>query len=170
MLCLSCDMNRSVIELVDCADIYDYEGKYKEEYMIDHSRPKVITQMTAVSLKKNLENTPIGKIDRIIRENPDFEFIFYIDYLDQKDTLYVMELLEKYKCKFPVILDFEVKFQGKNFGPKERYGSTGFICDEKNRVYGVSVIGTDMSFFDKEFLRSKKEIKLKENNREKRPN
>ncbi|MDP3452286.1 MAG: hypothetical protein Q8R90_04965 [Bacteroidales bacterium] len=110
------------------------------------------------SLNDLLEKTPNGKIDKIIANNPHYEFIFYCDRVKPADTTKFKELLQVYNCNFSVILDFEDLFYKENTCILNPYGSgrlskISLICDKKNRVLDCAVIGTSMSFFDKVFAK-----------------
>lgn len=153
-----CSRSQKIIT-PDIATVYDYYGRY-EGYKIDHSKPKSVQYFTPGGLHFALEHTPVGKIDKLIEENPEFEFLFYIVVEEPKDTAVVMRILDKYSCLFPVMIDFEGEFKRANFSRNEDYGSIGYICNGKNEIMGLGVIGTSMSFFDGEFRKVKNRIGL----------
>jgi len=151
----SCTPKNQVNIVLPDNNVYNKDGKVND-YKIDLSKKKVIDYFTIGGLIMNLEYTDIGKIDRIIRENPDWEFIFYVK-CEEKDTTKVKGILSRYECRFPVILDFKNEFYEKNFS--EQYGGIGFICDERNRSLSLAIIGTRQSFFDQNFARVKRTLK-----------
>lgn len=156
-------MMRSTITLVEVPTVYNWKGTVKG-YQFDASKKKVINYFGFMNNFRNtLEHTDMGKIDRIIRENPNFQFIFYIDRIKPEDTTAFMQIMRKHRCAFPVILDFNEDFYHQNekhlFIENSRLTGIGYICDEQCRVYGISVIGTRQSFFDQEFRKAKREMK-----------
>jgi hypothetical protein len=134
-------------------NVYDMHGKVND-YSIDDTKKKVVQFSSLHGIPFIMDYTPKGKIEKIIRDNPDWEFIFYV-YGEQADTSELISALKKYQCNFPVIFDYKNEFQEKNFGDV-RYGGIGFICDRNNKVVGLSEIGTTMSFFDQEFAKAKR--------------
>lgn len=115
---------------------------------------KVVQFLSTWSLDVTLENTPPGKIDAIIRNHPDWQFIFYIHCLPE-ERIQVPKILEKFNCKFPVLLDEDAKFLKMN-KMNEEYTAIGFILDSRNSVVGMGIIGTTMSIFDSEFTKAKR--------------
>lgn len=155
ILCLSCTPRNLIHIVPPNNNVYDRNGKV-QGYSIDMSKKKVVDYFNVDGLIMVLNYTDSGKIDKIIRENPDWEFIFYVG-CKQKDTAKVKDVLSWFKCDFPVILDFDDEFAEKNFNQK--YSAIGFICDSKDRSKAVSCIGTRQSFFDSDFARVKSTIK-----------
>lgn len=165
LLVFSCKQlsNNRTLTLVEIPTVYNWKGLVKE-YKFDKDKKKVVHYLAKVgSLRKILEHTDSGKIDRIIHENPAFQFIFYIDRVVPADTVAFKELMLKYRCAFPVILDFKDEFYEANknrlIPENDRYSQIGYICDEDCYVYEVSVIGTRQSFFDQMFRKAKREMR-----------
>lgn len=119
-----------------------------------HDGKKVVQFLSAWSLKVTLETTPPGKIDEIIRNNPDWQFIFYINCRPEEKAQ-IPKILEKFNCRFPVLLDDEARFLKLN-KMDEEYTAIGFILDSRNAVVGMGIIGTSMSFFDGAFAKAKR--------------
>src|SRR5574344_3083031 len=155
VICLSCTPRNLVHIVLPNGNVYSRNGMVRD-YSIDMSKKKVVNYFTIGGLIMNLEYTDTGKIDNIIRNNSDWEFIFYIK-CTPKDTAKVENILSRYKCDFPVILDFNDEFAKQNFS--DQYGGIGYICDEKNRSLSLALIGTRQSFFDQNFARVKSQLK-----------
>lgn len=153
---LSCQNYSQTISLAEINSAYNYKG-INREYKIDHSKKKVVSYIAPYSSFKDLLNkTPRGKIDKIIADNPHYEFIFYCDRVKPSDTTKFKELLMAHNCKFSVILDFDDLFYNQNSHILNPHGSgrlskISLICDKKNRILDYAVIGTTMSFFDRVF-------------------
>ncbi|MEG1898984.1 MAG: hypothetical protein RR183_04845 [Bacteroidales bacterium] len=133
--CKHIGIDRTVV-LVDVPTVYNWKGVVKN-YHFDKSKKKVINYLGGVrNLKNVLEHTDSGKIDKIIRNNPDFQFIFYVDRVTPDDTIAFMDVMRKYRCTFPVILDFEEEFYKANkdrlcLEKPRRMAKIGYICDEE---------------------------------------
>ncbi len=156
-LLLSCiGIGRQQVKVVEMSTAYNQSGINKS-YHIDSKKRKVISYIAPVESFENLlQTTPIGKIDKIIRDNPGYEFIFYCDRLSGPgDTLKMKELLKRYGCRFTVYMDFNDEFYNANkplfTGLAQRWNKISYICDEKNRILDVATIGTKMSVFDQVF-------------------
>lgn len=160
--CRQLGFDRS-IKIVDVPTVYNWKGLVKN-YHLDKTKKKVVTYLGGVAhLKDVLQYTDQGKIDKIIRENPDFQFIFYIDRIVPEDTTAFMEVMRQYRCAFPVILDFKEEFfhANKDRHPLEkpnRMTKIGYICDKEGCIYEMSVIGTRKSFFDESFIKAKRQM------------
>lgn len=76
----------------------------------------------------------------------------------RKDRPFVVQILERYHCRFPLILDPDKNCQHLRYGEECCYTAIGAICDEKGRSLGGSIIGTRQSFFDSEFINAKREL------------
>lgn len=148
------------------SDVFNANGRV-ENYQIRNGRPFVIQIMDLQCWSDALRYTPDGKIDKIIADNPAWEFIFYCE-CPVEDSLKVMRLLEKYHCQFPVILDPEKKCQHLRYGEDSDYTAVGAICDEKGKSLGGSIIGTRQSFFDSEFINAKRELAWRIQRKQKR--
>ena len=123
----------------------------------DRSKHHYYLSTTEANFRSTLYHTPDGKIDKIIKDNPTWQFIFYIN-ADPADSAGIMNLLKRYDCRFPVILDPEGDFLNTN--SLENYSQIGFICNKEGKIMGVSTIGTSQSFFDQEFRYAKHEVGL----------
>lgn len=119
-----------------------------------HEGKKVVQFLSTWSLGVTLETTPPGKIDAIIRKNPDWQFIFYINCRPE-EKVKIPRILEEFNCSFPVFLDEDALFLKIN-KMDEEYTAIGFILDSQNTVASMGIIGTTMSFFDKEFSKAKR--------------
>lgn len=132
--------------------VIDKNG-FRDDYSICIDRKKVIQFNTLGGLRFILSDTPLRKIDNMIENNSDWEFIFMVS-MPLEDSLKLQAVLSQYNCDFPVIVDTKNVFAERN-----RLGkltAVGWICDEKNNVYGNGCIGTEKSFFDQEFSRAKR--------------
>jgi len=146
---------RQNINVTVIDNVVDQNGKV-HDYIIDPDKPKIISYFYNLSiLKWVLDSTPTGKIDKIIEENPEFQFLFYYE-LHPTDTVNLVSLLKSYNCKFPVILDEHGLFVARNTNNLSPRGSSAitcisWICDKNGGVYEVAIIGTTRSFFDSSF-------------------
>lgn len=159
----ACDGRRgNPVNLVEVPTVYNWKGLVSS-YHFDNSKKKVINYFGYLgNFRETLEHTDKGKIDRIIRENPDFQFIFYIDRIKPEDTTAFMQIMRTHQCAFPVILDFKDEFYNQNkahLNSPGRLTDIGYICDRECYVYGLSVIGTRQSFFDQAFRKAKRLMK-----------
>lgn len=100
------------VHLVELPTVYNYKGCVNG-YKIDKSKPFVINYYALSNLGWIMKDLPPGSVDKLIKKYNDFTFVFYVDRLKQEDTLKVMEVLNKYDCKFPVILDFQNEYYKK---------------------------------------------------------
>lgn len=137
-------------------DVFDANGRV-EDYRIRKGRPFVVTLLMTREFSDVLFHTPKGKIDRIIEENPEWEFVFYCKGAPG-DSSKVMDVLSRYGCRFPVIMDPEGRWERENIDGK--YSAIGVICDAEGNMLGMSVIGTSQSFFDSEFAKAKRALGL----------
>ena len=135
---------------------YAFDKDGRVPVLIKHEKHRYMLHTNISHLRNLLYHTPEGKIDKIIEENPLWQFLIYCR-CEVKDSTMLMRLLKKYDCDFPVIIDPEGSFIKLN--GLDQYTEIGFICDKDNRCYGVSSIGTTQSFFDQEFRKAKSEIK-----------
>lgn len=149
---VSCSQGKSILPWEGYLYVFDKDGETYEA--IDHSKHHYYLYTTERNLRSTLSHTPDGKIDKIIRKNPSWQFIFYIN-ADPADSASIMNMLKKYDCRFPVIFDPEGDFLKVN--SLENYTQIGFICNKEGKVLGVSTIGTTQSFFDQEFRYAKHE-------------
>lgn len=154
VLLFSCE-NKKIHSLEDPRYVFDKNGRvwsYKKE-----AKPTFYQYNTLRALKDMLYHTPMGKIDSIITNNPDWQFVFYCKCQIQ-DSLELIELLNRRHCSFPVIIDSAATFLSKN--GMQPYSEIGLFCDERGRKLGLySSIGTDKSFFDIEFPKAKAMIR-----------
>ena len=151
-----CRSEQKPVYWEDFTDVFSAAGRVTD-YQIRQGRPVVIQILDLPCWEDALRHTPDGKIDRIIAENPIWEFFFYCE-CPVEDSLKVMKMLERYHCGFPLILDPEKKCQRLRYGEKSHYTAVGAICDERGKTLGGSIIGTTQSFFDSNFLNAKREI------------
>lgn len=115
----------------------------------------VVNFFTPAGLISSLEDTPMGKIDKIIKENPDWQFLFYIS-CNPGQKGQVMKVLDKYNCNFSVLLDYKDAFRKENKRIEKDLTAIGFILGADNNVIALSVIGDTRSMFDASFKRAKR--------------
>jgi hypothetical protein len=135
-------------------DVFDANGRV-ENYTINKGKPFVINSFRYDAFRYVLFHTPEGKIDRIIEENPDWEFVFYCQ-MAPEDSMRLIKLLSRYHCHFPVIMDPDGVWVHEYL--KGDYSAIGVICDKTGNTLGVSVIGTSQSSFDSEFASAKRAL------------
>ncbi len=152
---VSCSQGKKILPWEGYLYVIDKEGG--ASFTFDHSKHHYYLFTTGANFKNTLSNTPDGKIDKIIRDNPSWQFIFYIN-ADPADSASIMSMLKRYDCRFPVIFDPEGDFLKVN--SLENYTQIGFICNKGGKILGVSTIGTTQSFFDQEFRYAKHEVGL----------
>lgn len=161
LLCWACSGKYDRAKIVELKTAYNYQG-LDTSYSIDMNKKRVISYIGPKgSFADLLATTPIGKIDKIIKDNPDFDIIFYIDRIEKEDTTYIKNILKNYNCKFTVLLDFDSEYYKQNesiLNPMKsgRLTKISHICDRDGRVRGLAVIGTRMSVFDPIFARTKR--------------
>jgi hypothetical protein len=154
----SCTNFSQNITIIDINSAYNYKGINKN-YKIDKGKKKVVSYLASYnSLKDLLDKTPAGKIDKIITNNPHYEFVFYCDRVKLADTTKFKKLLQTHNCNFSVILDFDDLFYKENTDVLNPHGSgrlskISLICNKNDRVLDCAVIGTNMSFFDRVFAK-----------------
>lgn len=139
----------------DCI-VFNRGGKVTDGYplsLFDKKRT-VVTYLDIRTLGFILDDTPIGKIDWIINNNPDWDFLFVID-AQLEDSSAVIHKLNQYGCDFPVIFDANHEFKKRNH--LDNFLATSFIY-KKNKIVNLGVIGSSRSFFDEEFDSYKKRI------------
>ncbi len=147
ILLISCGQSKHRLKMVDSDIVVSRHGVMSYGFQPQPGK-KVVTFYALGNFIAEMQYTPTGKIDRIIRSYPNWRFVFYVDgSLD--DTTSVRKALDKYNCRFPVVLDYNHSFRDKN--SLGNLTSIGFICNEKNQVLSLALIGTDRSFFDQEF-------------------
>ncbi len=139
--------NDKRLTLVESDIIVSQSGTQQTTYH-PKSGKKVVTFYITGNFINELKYTPMGKIDRIIQSYPKWDFVFYVEGT-LEDTTIIRKALSKYNCRFPVVLDYNHSFRDKNSLGK--LTSIGYICNEKNQVLSLALIGTDRSFFDQEF-------------------
>ena len=115
---------------------------------------KVVMYYTAGGFAFSMQDVPHGKIDGIIRDNPDWQFLFYVHCQTDEEVEFVRKWLANIGDDFAVRIDRDNAFRKAN--NMDEYGSIGFILDEKGRKLSVCVIGTPRSFFDSEFRKAKR--------------
>ena len=141
------------VRLVEPKYTFNRYGRV-ENKPIPKDKKKVVSYWKLRGIDFDIMHTPDGKIDSLIKMNPDWAFIFYIKCNDS-DTSKVVNTLDAYNQNFEAILDFNWDFAEKN-ALDTSLSSIGFICAPDNSILGLAVIGTTMSFFDSEFEKAKK--------------
>ena len=152
----SCEMDKIYpVEIQDGMYVIDRHG-IVQDYKPDFSGNKVYTYAWARGLNEWLSLSPYGKIDKIIADNPDWEFVTYINGTVE-DSTRIRKKLDKYNCNFPVILDTKEAFCKKNKSMNSM-GLWGGMCNKHNELIGTSVIGDSLSFFDPTFEKVKRRL------------
>ena len=158
LLFMNCSNDSNKLNLVQAENSITSLGLIKSK-IIDNTKPKVVTYIgSKSSLERLLEQTPVGKIDLIIKQNPRYEFLFYIDRVLITDTSEIKAILAKYNCQFSLVLDVQEEYYKLNKNHLNPMGSGRMslithICDKHNNVLDYAVIGSSMSFFDKVFAK-----------------
>ena len=120
---------------------------------LDQTKHRYMLYTTEANLRNILSHTPEGKIDKIISENPSWQFLIYCK-AEPSDSSKLIQLLNKHNCSFPVILDQKGEFLAIN-KIESTYTLIGYFCDKNGKVLGASIIGTSQSFFDREYQYTK---------------
>lgn len=154
MTVISCSRGTVIVPWEDFQYVFDKDGSCN--VTMDPSKYHYMLYTTEPNLRSVLAHTPKGKIDKIISENPSWQFLIYCK-MEPSDSLKLMQLLNKHNCSFPVILDPNGEFLAIN-KIEPTYTMIGYICDKNGKVRGSSVIGTTQSFFDREFAYAKYDI------------
>jgi len=115
---------------------------------------KVVMYYSAGGFCFSMQDVPHGKIDGIIRDNPGWQFIFYVYCKSDEEVDVIKAWLEHIGDDFAVRIDREDAFKKAN--KMEEYDSIGFILDDKGNQIGLAVIGTPRSIFDSEFRKAKR--------------
>ncbi len=74
LLTTSC-IRTQKLKLVQPVDVFNRYGRV-ENYSFDNSKKKVINFFDVRCIGMVMDYTPTGKIDRLIKNNPDYDFIF----------------------------------------------------------------------------------------------
>ena len=146
-LLASCSRGTEIVPWDDFQYAFDKDGRC--EVTIDPAKHHYILYTTEANFRHVLSHTPEGKIDKIISENPSWQFLIYCK-TEPSDSSGLMQLLSRYNCRFPVILDPSGEFLSIN-EIESTYTLIGYFCDRHGKVLGASIIGTSQSFFDQEF-------------------
>ena len=136
---------------------YVYNQYERTDFKFDTDKNHYILYSTLRNLEVCLSTTPKNKIDHIIKENPFWQFVFYCN-CTVADSSKLMNVLQKYDCQFPVILDPKRNFLEVN-DINDSYTMTGYLCNKKGECLGGAIIGTSQSFFDQEFKKVKAKIR-----------
>lgn len=126
--------------------VFDLNGRVND-HQIENNKPFVIQYFDYYCLKDELSLASDDRINRIIEQNPAWEFVFYIN-CSVEDSLKIINLLKKYNCRFPVILDPNGVWTTENYGyPPGYLRAGGVICDKNGKLLGGGTIGTGV-FYD----------------------
>ena len=133
--------------------VYDRTGRVDSASLDDtYDKDKtVVTYLDIRVLDVVLSETPKGKIDRIIRDNPDWNFVFMIN-AKLADSSYVVKKLNQYECAFPVFLDKDEEFKENNH--LNNILATTYIY-KRGKIVNLGVIGSSKSFFDEAFKKNR---------------
>lgn len=151
MALASCSWGTEIVPWDDFQYVFNKDGRCN--VTIDHTKHNYILYTTEANFRHVLSHTPEGKIDKIINENPSWQFLIYCK-TEPTDSSKLMQLLSKYNCNFPVILDPNGEFLSIN-KIESTYTLIGYFCDQNGKVLGASIIGTSQSFFDREYQYTK---------------
>lgn len=154
ILVQSCSKNHRISIVQPHGNVYTKDG-FAADYVVDMNKPRFVQYWTPGGLAWDQETIPKGKIDKIIAENPNWEFVFYMGIKDLSDTSWIKKLLVENDFNFPVILSIDGEFEKKNLDSP--YTGIGFFCAPDGETIGLSCIGSTMSLFDKTL----KEIKIR---------
>lgn len=139
-------------------DVFDLNGRV-DDYKIEKNKPFVIQYFDYYCLKDELSLVSDDRINRLIEQNPAWEFVFYIN-CSVEDSLKIINLLKKYNCRFPVIMDPEGVWTTENYGyPPGYLRAGGVICDKSGKLLGGGTIGTGI-FYDA-FIDANRELGLR---------
>ena len=126
-------------------DVFDVNGRVND-YQIEKNKPFVIQYFDYDCLRDELPSASDDRINKIIEQNPAWEFVFYVN-CPVEDSLRIINLLKKYKCRFPVIMDPDGMWTTENYGyPPGYLRAGGVICDERGKLLGGGTIGTSVFF------------------------
>ncbi len=153
-LIYSCE-NKNNIKTPDVRDAINRNGPIEVPPVRDGK--KVVMYWSAGGFAFSMEDVPHGKIDGIIKDNPDWQFIFYVYCKSDEDVELVKAWLKYIGDDFAVRIDRKDAFKKAN--RMMEYDSIGFILDSEGNRVGLSVIGTPRSRFDSEFRKAKQIIK-----------
>lgn len=160
LLSVSCTSKTSskYLDLIVPEDVYTKDG-IVTDYAIDPKKPCVVTLITGIwSVDFLYGHTPENKINKIIAENPEFDFIFYFD-IDRSETEELMERLTRYNIDYPVIFDYDHLFADNNKAFSKYFTTGTLTCNQHKKFISMDgMIGTSMSFFDSNFPKTKKKI------------
>ncbi len=138
----------------DFSTVYYPYASSAKPIQIRQGHPFVVNYYTLEGLAFTIDDSPKGKIDRIIAANPLWDFVFYCN-CSLSDTSKMGAILRRRDCHFPVVLDTANCFAKMNLD--HQYGAIGFVCRPDKTIMGVSIIGANGSGFDKVF----KEVKIR---------
>ena len=154
---LSCDRPAKQQLLLNDTFVYNRNGRIYNQYPESFDKERVIiTYLDLRIIDYVLRETPRGKIDKIIRDNPNWLFVFVCDS-QLKDSSIVVNKLNHYGCDFPVILDVDHEFEREY--RLEHFLATTFVI-KGNKRNNLGIIGASNSFFDSEFDRYKQSVRL----------
>ncbi len=154
--CLSCERPAKQQLLINDGIVFNRSGRVNYQFPFYYDKEKtVVTYLDNKVVDFVLCDTPKGKIDRIIDDNPDWNFIFVLN-AQLEDSLDIVNKLNQYGCDFPVIIDINHQFINRN--KLDHVLATTFVY-KRDKSINLGVIGSSKSFFDVEFERYKKELK-----------
>lgn len=136
--------------------VFDRNGRVND-YRVQEGKPFVANLYELDALKFVLSRTDHGKIDRFIKECPDWEFVFYCG-CHVCDSSALVSLLDKYDCNFPVILDSRKEAWVMN---DENCSGISHICRRDGKKIGYGVIGVAGSDFDRYFDQARCDVQRK---------
>ena len=155
--CLSCHQPSKQQFVVNGDYVFDKNGRVLDQSPASFDMDRVIiTYLDLRILDYELGETPRGKIDRIINDNPEWHFVFVIN-AELQDTSLVVNKLNDYGCDFSVILDVNHEFEREY--RLEHFLATTFVI-KGNKRNNLGIIGASNSFFDSEFDKYKQSVRF----------
>lgn len=151
LLFVLCSCNGKTYKTPEVREAINRNGPVEVPYI--HEGDKVVMYYSAGGFAFAMEDVPHGKIDGIIRDNPKWQFIFYVYCKSDNEVAWVKSYLEAVGDDFAVRIDRNNAFKKANH--MSEYDGIGFILDKDGYSLGMGVIGTSRSVFDSEFRKAK---------------
>lgn len=127
-------------------------------YGIDDTKPKVISHYPGVSDFELMFSIGFSN-EKILEAKvnyPEFEFVFYVYLEDSTQINDILRITNQYQISVPIYLDINDSHRADGM-------TCSVITGADNKQYGVAVLGTEYSPFDKVMQQAIEQIK-KDNN------